>query len=665
SEQDSAVVKKKGILNWLFRSKREQKEKQVASSQSEIDNIALKDVSKEVQAVKRQEESIESAIKKQELALLANDKVVTRRIKALLDSYEKAELEHLADQAEQTRSDIQSTNRQILIFCVAMVLLILLMTYVIIRYIKQSRLYNEALERSKIDAENLAVAKERFLTNMSHEIRTPINAISGFTDQLAKGKLDDDQQRMIQIVQKSTDHLVSLVNDVLDLSKLHAGKIRLEEIPFDLKKALSEVYETLQSTASSKDLDFRIEDDALEYIYLLGDPFRLKQILLNLVSNAIKFTDSGTVMIKAYSGKTKDESTVVHFEINDSGIGMDEMQVEKVFEEFEQAENSTTRRYGGTGLGLSISKMLIEAQNGEITIKSKLGAGTTVFLSIPYRIVRSDLNGQVQRMSSDKSFYYDLNILVADDEEYNRELLGTILKNKNCSYTMVENGLEVINAISTGKYDVVLLDIRMPEMDGVEATRKIRSFTEKALASIPIIALSASTTDSDKARYQEAGIDAVLAKPFKENKIVEIINQTILEKKSNGPAVIEKRDPGKDDDQIDFSELRNICGGKNESYSEMLTIFIDSTNEGVAALKEKVTQNEIEAIIECAHKMSAPCKHLNAVHLHHALKELVSTCNQEPVRMEDISTKINDIEFVSKHIISMVEAELKSIQNNR
>src|SRR5690606_1397772 len=323
--------------------------------------------------------------------------------------------------------------------------------------------------------------------------------IAGFTEQIDKGPLTTEQKEQLSMVRKSIDHLLYLINDVLDFTKLQAGKVQLETIGFKPNDFVKDVITFLQPLAKEKNIhinsDLKTDDD----LVLLGDPFRLRQIILNLISNSIKFTENGTISVSLTPIMKSNFFTNIRLEITDSGIGMTKNQLNKVFKEFEQAEVSTARNFGGTGLGLSIVSMLVKLHEGKIDISSTPNKGTTVSIEITYPVGTPediDLYEKIEKECENKlSLPEGLKVLIVDDEEFNRKLLTTILKQHKVLYTESINGKEAIKELKRNDYDLILMDARMPEMNGIEATKKIRKLPNEQKNNVPIIALTAAVTE--------------------------------------------------------------------------------------------------------------------------------------------------------------------------
>jgi PAS domain S-box-containing protein len=450
-------------------------------------------------------------------------------------------------------------------------------------------------------AEDAVKAKQQFLSNMSHEIRTPMNAIIGFTKVVLKTELTAKQKEYLTAIKISGDALIVLINDILDLAKVDSGKMSFEQTPFKLSSSLSAMLHLFDTKIQEKNLTLiKTYDNTIPEV-LLGDPVRLHQIILNLVSNAVKFTAKGKISIDVRKTKEDDENIIIQFSVEDTGIGISENKLEKIFDNFQQASSSTSRLFGGTGLGLAIVKKLVESQGGSIHVSSQVDLGSVFTFNLKFikTVAQAEIEVEVVELDTELK---NIKVLVVEDMELNQLLMKTLLDEFGFERDLAANGKIAIEKLQEKTYDIILMDLQMPEMNGFEATEYIR----KTLNSkIPIIALTADVTTVDLAKCKAVGMNDYLAKPVDEkllySKIVGLVNKPSLDKlKSNLPGENLKTKVNK---FIDLDYLTNRTKANPTLMMEMISIYLKQTPPLINTMKTSFQNKDWESLHAAVHKM--------------------------------------------------------------
>jgi len=489
-----------------------------------VPQINLRKVVEEAQA---KEQLIISDKLTKEAELNEATRQATDRINFYIDALEKFENKSAITSVNEVTIQTSKYTSLILYYLGAAGLLITLMfVYLVYRDVNRSNRLNMQLIASQAETERLARLKEQFLARVSHEIRTPMNVIVGFSEQLAKTEMNSKQTELMQGIEISSEHVLKIINEILDYSKIDSGNVRIEKIGFDLNKLSAEIKLTLKEVAKKKKIDFDVilEND---FPVLKGDPVRLKQILFNLAGNALKFTNEGKVTIRFKTEGETSEQLILKTTVTDTGIGIPNGKIQSVFEEFQQADETITRKFGGTGLGLSISKRLVELHGGTISVSSLEGQGSEFTFLIPYKKGNiSDLPIEDNSLEAELNLE-GMNILVVDDDQLNQAVLQYLLEDCGAKVTVADNGQIALDKIEADQFDFVFMDMHMPVMDGVTALHEIRSNKNEEISKLPVIAVTGDASKREASRFYDAGINDYITKPYKEAEVISVIKKQL------------------------------------------------------------------------------------------------------------------------------------------
>ena len=474
----------------------------------------------------------------------------------------------------------------------------------------------ELAQKEKEVAERTAYLKQQFMANMSHEIRTPMNAIVGMSRLLLAKSPAQEQLKYLNAIQQSADNLLVIINDILDLSKIEAGKIIIERTDFTLRDMVNSVRDMLLLKAEEKNIEIRIAFDADVPARLQGDPTRINQVLINLAGNAVKFTEKGYVEIKCTLNKKEGTKYFIQFDIIDTGIGIAPDYVDSIFESFTQAGSDVARKFGGTGLGLTISRQLVELMGGQISVQSRLQVGTTFTVILPLQEAEVQESKAQQYILTDEAMQQlnNLKVLLVEDNEFNRLVAEDTLKEilPGLSLQIAVNGEEAVYKVKNNSYDIVLMDIQMPVMDGVTATEKIRTTLPSPANQVKIIAMTANVLQEDVQHYLQVGMNAYVSKPFQINDLLlkmdtvlhaaPVENTTSFSTAEASP-VIEKKEHILPAHVTDMHFLQQFTGGNTDKMRKYIGMFLENAPKLLATINRSLPEKDYSAIKIAAHSL--------------------------------------------------------------
>lgn len=530
--------------------------------------------------------------------------------------------------------------------------------------INQRKMVEQELIEAKKIAEESGKIKEQFLANMSHEIRTPMNAIIGFTNLLTEQKnlITPEHFKYIKAIHDAGEHLMVIINDILDFSKIESGKMVIENLDFSLPELIEKAVSLFRPKAEEKgiQLAYTIKEDVP--VFVTGDPVRLNQVLVNLISNALKFTEVGYVKLDVEALRQSSSRAMIRFSIEDTGIGIPENKLTTVFESFTQARSDTTRKYGGTGLGLTIVKKIVELQRGEVSVHSVEGQGSTFIIDLPFeKSVSDNLKQKLEGVNKEEvkaDYPKNIRVLMAEDNELNQALSESIFKRIGWHLDIAGNGAVALEKLKSSNYDIVLMDIQMPEMDGHTATLKIRNEFEAPLSQIPIIAITAHALNSEVKKCLAAGMNDYISKPFKVEDLIRKVCALVKKEVTTGKIVLEDQKPAVTDDSnlINLNSLYEMSGNSPETVKTIINMFLSQAPGRVQELLKHLEKQDWENIKKLAHKMKSSYAILGMTRLKEYMQTMEDDCMNNTI-------DISKFEAIMTSVQSLNEKLMKELEN--
>ena len=572
----------------------------------------LNDVKDIIHDMESEESRMKQHLGKQELDIIEQDWLIMDQIRSIIKDVRREELSLTEKNAAETRTIATRSVVTIAIISGLTILGCFLFLALVFRDLTLSNYYRTNLMQSKRRAEKLAQVKEEFLANMSHEIRTPLNAITGFLAQLQKTTLNKDQHLYVDTIESSSDHLLSIVNDILDLSKIESGKLAIDEQPFTVKKVMQTVVDVMRVKAQEKSITISREVDADLNLTLLGDAHRLRQILFNLVGNAVKFTEQGGVSVRAQAKKVTKTHVDVEFLVQDTGSGIAQDKLEHIFGAFNQEDGFTGQRYGGTGLGLAISKKLIELQDGWIAVESVVGQGSTFSFLLHYPISTATVPVSSEEAALPSVAITDQSVLVVDDDQVNRLLLEVLSDEWDAQVDIVDSGQAALEAIKEHRYDMVLTDINMPEMNGVDLMLAIK----QTHPTVPVIAFTATVHPETLDKFLSMGFEDYLLKPFKESDLRAKIAQYTVGYRQTRSAHAPVVSPSQErPSAYSLTELTSITRNNTQQLIDILEFILKRCPQEVSLLVDEAAAQRWSQVAAQAHKLRSSFGQIGAAGL--------------------------------------------------
>lgn len=500
----------------------------------------------------------------------------------------------------------------------------------------------EALIHAKNVAEEALKTKEIFLATMSHEIRTPLNVITGMVREILKQDLTAEQRSLMSNAKSAAVHLLSILNNILDLTKIEANEFVLDKGVFDLKKVVRDAESIMSLQAREKNLNLKLEMEPSMNTVFYGDEARIRQVLINLMDNAIKFTETGTIGVKLWQSDSKGGMSDVHVQVSDTGIGIRPEFMDKLFSKFTQEDNDSRRSYQGTGLGMSIVKNIVQLMGGSIDVKSTKGEGTVFHFNLLLQPAPFEMLQPVELQSDEVEEYAGKRILVVEDNEMNRYVVLLTLQSLMCEVVEVENGEQAVEILKSEPFDLIFMDIQMPRMDGVEATQLIR----KELAiNTPIIALTANAFQHNIDHYLAAGMNDFIVKPYLEKDFKKILRKYL-------PSGITTADV----QLFDSSLLREVCKNDTQFMHRMMALFIKVVDEALPELQRMRGEQDFEGISRLVHKLKPSIEHMAISSVKESV-QFLEKANNEPSKEAELYRQLDKLVSVLQQVREQVSKE--------
>ncbi|TBW27936.1 ATP-binding protein [Gramella sp. KN1008] len=637
------------LIKWLEYSREDNAER---ITTERLDSLvkSVKRVLTDLEFANRQ---FQNEVIQKENELLNNDMVLNQQLRNVLSSLEKKEREDSVARAELFQSMLDKTSNIIIIGGCIIAIIIIFFIINIIGDITRSQRYRMELEDAKEFAESLLARREQFMAAITHDLRSPLTTVMGYTDLINKTKLDEKQQHYLTQIRKSSEFILRLVNDLLDLSKLEAGKMLVEKISFNPRKLIEDTVSNIIPAEKNKDIVIEISTSAETNAQIQSDPFRIKQILANLISNAWKFTEEGSIVISAELKKAQKAGHILKISVKDSGIGISKEMQESIFEEFSQENSSIEKRFGGSGLGLAITKRLTELLKGKIKVESEPGEGSEFIISIPVRKLseareepEKEDNIEEEIIMPEQIEKAGMKALIVDDEPGQLSLTVELARSMGLSISTAPNGKIALEKLSSENYDIVLTDIQMPVMDGFELIKNIRE--NEDFGHLPVIALS-GRTDVNTETYRKAGFDTNLLKPYKPAELKKNIADFLH---------INYKSEAKEDsllngklrsENYDLSEIYEFSGRDEEAMNTIIQAFLEGAGSSFSELKTAYNENDSDKMGKLAHRMLPMLRQMKAKEV---VTVLVKIEDREPVTQKEF----DEFEKNINQIMSSLEA---------
>lgn len=595
--------------------------------------------------VKKETAKKKESLNLEEDKLLQNELSISEQLRKVLSIVESEIIKNTTKNYFERENLLKKTNQIVTIAAAVGTLSTLFFLILILNDFSKTQSYKKQLEVANTKTKLLLKNREQLISTVSHDLKTPLSTILGYTELLDNSDLNKKQHYFAKNIKTSSEYISKLVQDLLDFTQIEAGKITIENIPFSLHDVISEVAKSIQSIYEQKSIALLIETEEKLNNPIMGDPFRLRQILTNLIGNAYKFTEEGFIKIET---KIDIENHKINIIVEDSGIGIAEKKQQLIFEEFTQADKNIEKQYGGTGLGLTISKSIVEILGGKLSLKSTLGKGSVFRLELPLQF---DTELPKEKAITN-NLENKLTAIIVDDDINLLKLTTEILKQNNYKVIPFNNVADALEAARTNSFDFIITDIQMPEIDGFLLLEKLKNLEETKYKKQPIIAVT-GRTDLDLEVYKKAGFTEVVKKPYAPKTLLNVINFIFngIENEVNSNQLFEESASNK---PYSLKSLQSFLAEDNEALKEFLTSFIKSTKENLIQLENAIAENNILEIKEVSHRMCPMFKQIQA----HAITGILGDLELKDFRTEKIITNFKELKNKILALFMLLEKDL-------
>lgn len=595
---------------------------------------------------------------KRDLLLMRTDQVIMDEIRSVLLLFEKEEITRALEDAGHQRQVFRRLWYTAVVLAAVGLITMIFFVILIWKDLARSNFYRKQLESARHLAEKLLKVKELFLANMSHEIRTPITSIIGFTERLSTTRLSAEQKDYLKFINSSSEHLLGLVDDLLDYSRIESGKMKLENIPFHPADLFRQVFETVKHKAEKKGLEMIFNLEMKPGLALLGDPLRIRQIAYNLLNNSLKFTEAGRIQLDITSVAEGDHM-LLSIIVSDTGIGIPEEKQQEIFGEFTQVDVGITRKYGGSGLGLAICSKLAGLMNGEIKLTSKPGAGTTITVTLPLEVHQGKVDETPSEAGSGQISLSGYRILMAEDDETTHILLHQLLLSAGAEVKEAGDGKEALEYFieNPSGFNLIITDIQMPNISGPELAERIKIHCGPlGIAPPPFLGLTAHATAEDIELFKSKGIDNILIKPFRQSQLFETIGKVLRFETMTAPAVTNRESkPGK---SVDTDKFEKFAGNDAEAMRKILTSLAENISATSIQMQLACESNDYQQLSMLAHRMLPNIRNLGASEETGLLQQLEGLRTVKDPDPSDIQEIVSRVTTGMDEIVSAIRLKM-------